>query len=86
MTQHNRHFPLQGCISFIAYNGIPLNLSMMCLETFATVPSLSTKALWSPPKGSDRAGLLWKSWAHFIHSGVFMKNYLLRKTFLYKLT
>lgn len=53
---------------------------------FATVLSFSTKALWSPQKASDRAGLLWKNWALFIHSGLFMKNYLLRKAFLYKLT
>lgn len=34
MTQDSCHFPLQGCISFISYNGIPLNLSMKCLLQF----------------------------------------------------
>lgn len=60
----------------------PLYLSVKCLETSAAVLSLSGKALWPPQKGSKGAGLLiCRSWAHFIHSGVFMKNYLLSKHF-----
>jgi len=44
-TQDNCHFPSQGCISFVAYNVIPLYLSVKCLETFAAVLLLSGKAL-----------------------------------------
>lgn len=82
MTQHNCHFPSQGCISFIAYNVIPLYLPLKCLETSAAILLLSRKALWLPQKCSKGAGLLLhRSWAHFICLGVFMKNYLLSKHF-----
>lgn len=86
MTQDSCHFPLQGCISFISYNGIPLNLSMKCLLQFVL---LQFCLFLQKPCGLHRkpvTGLLWKNWALFIHSGLFMKNYLLRKAFLYKLT
>lgn len=48
------------------------DLSMKCLETLKLLPQFYKS--------------LWKSWAHFIHLGAFMKSYLLRKAFLYKLT
>lgn len=87
-TQHSCHFLSWGCISFVAYNVIPLYLSVKCLKTFAAVLCLSRKALRPPQKSSEGAGLLLcRSWAHFMHSVISLyEELLVEQKFLYRLT